>query len=79
MLEEDLRTGGSGIPVGEEEHGAGLDGLEGRRSKGPGPHVSPAGSDIMLRLNPLGLTASDLFKIVYGIPEWLSKGSRLRT
>lgn len=40
VLEEDLKTGGGGIPVGEEEHGAGLDGLEGRRGKGPGLHVS---------------------------------------
>lgn len=84
MLEEDLRTGGGGIPVGEEDHGAGLDGLDGRRGKGPGPgpHVSLAERrGITLLLNPLGTTpglaALDLcqflFRTVYGIPDWLLK------
>ena len=39
MLEEDIKTGGGGIPVGKEEFGAGLDGLEGRKGRGPGPQV----------------------------------------
>ena len=40
VLEEDLKTGGGGIPIGQEGAGAGLDGLEGKRGKGPGPYVS---------------------------------------
>ncbi|CAM9501005.1 unnamed protein product, partial [Ectocarpus sp. 12 AP-2014] len=36
VLEEDLKIGGAGIPIGQEGAGAGLDGLkEGRRPKGP--------------------------------------------
>lgn len=33
VLEEDLKIGGGGLPVGQEGIGAGLDGLEGRRGK----------------------------------------------
>ena len=43
VLEEDLKTGGGGIPIGQEGAGAGLDGLEGKRGKGPGPYVSTVG------------------------------------
>eukprot|EP00752_Nemacystus_decipiens_P008416 g7524.t1 len=35
VLEEDLKSGGRGIPIGQEGAGAGLDGLDGRRPKGP--------------------------------------------
>lgn len=35
VLEEDLKSGGRGITIGQEGAGAGLDGLEGRRPKGP--------------------------------------------
>lgn len=36
VLEEDLKRGGAGIPIGQEGIGAGLDGLkDGRRPKGP--------------------------------------------
>eukprot|EP00903_Cladosiphon_okamuranus_P016933 g15609.t1 len=33
VLEEDLKCGGRGIPIGQEGAGAGLDGLDGRRPK----------------------------------------------
>lgn len=39
VLEEDLKTGGCGIPVGQEGIGAGLDGLRHQRPKGT-THVS---------------------------------------
>lgn len=41
VLEEDVKAGGGGIAIGQEGIGAGLDGLEGKKTKGAagGPNV----------------------------------------
>lgn len=61
VLEEDLKLGGAGIPIGQEGAGAGLDGLkEGRRPKGPYVRGSLAsvccsgGCFVLLRQEMLG-------------------------
>lgn len=40
MLEEDLKFGGRGIPIGQEGAGAGLDGLKDGKRPSKGPYVS---------------------------------------